>query len=450
MKKLIFCLLTFVILISSPVARAANDYDDSMDDAELAYLCAWVSLASYDDRLGLVARDELSAAGYSLTPYREESAAAAPKYLMMRKFTNDGERILLAVTGTESKKDIENDLAFGKVPFAGKTPDEFAKEARRKEMTASEPLVHKGFNDYTQTAFFTRKSEGGETIGESLATKLKANPSARLCVTGHSLGGAAAILLAARLIDMGVPSDQIDVVTFGAPAVGNEAFAEAHKDMRLTRFVMSGDPVTSILQSVGADYTEFGEKIVYKQAKGLERFPHDMVLYVDTMLRDYYTDGISGTFIPTDVYYETKKKSSAVYLVTTIDFDEKIAGDAPYLTLAQTALMRRQLPPIVLGTMPSAGKNVDDVDADILSTICANARREGCDYAIIQYYEGRLMRDKKDTYKISLSELVMRSDGTPLTINLYTTSTEKMTPIIAALYDEVCARESRETAMRLK
>ena len=157
MKKLIFCLLTFVILISSPVARAANDYDDSMDDAELAYLCAWVSLASYDDRLGLVARDELSAAGYSLTPYREESAAAAPKYLMMRKFTNDGERILLAVTGTESKKDIENDLAFGKVPFAGKTPDEFAKEARRKEMTASEPLVHKGFNDYTQTAFFTRK-----------------------------------------------------------------------------------------------------------------------------------------------------------------------------------------------------------------------------------------------------------------------------------------------------
>ena len=60
-------------------------------------------------------------------------------------------------------------------------------------------------------------------------------------MTGHSLGGAVALLAAARLYDEG--ASQIQVVTFGAPAVGNAAFNAAYEPLlQVDRIVMAGDP----------------------------------------------------------------------------------------------------------------------------------------------------------------------------------------------------------------
>ena len=55
-----------------------------------------------------------------------------------------------------------------------------------------------------------------------LTTLLQENPESKVDLAGHSLGGAAVTLLAARLTDLGVKSEQIEVITFGAPTAGSD------------------------------------------------------------------------------------------------------------------------------------------------------------------------------------------------------------------------------------
>ncbi|XP_046858009.1 lipase-like [Xenia sp. Carnegie-2017] len=52
---------------------------------------------------------------------------------------------------------------------------------------------------------------------------LNRNKQEKVLVTGHSLGGAMATLAAVDLINAGY---QVDLITFGAPRVGNKAFAQ--------------------------------------------------------------------------------------------------------------------------------------------------------------------------------------------------------------------------------
>jgi hypothetical protein len=60
-------------------------------------------------------------------------------------------------------------------------------------------------------------------------------------LTGHSLGGALAVLLAMRLRVDGVPLDR--VVTFGQPKVTTEAGVALFRDLPLLRVVNHDDPV---------------------------------------------------------------------------------------------------------------------------------------------------------------------------------------------------------------
>lgn len=71
---------------------------------------------------------------------------------------------------------------------------------------------------------------------------LQANPNYRVIITGHSLGGAVAILGGAYLRRDGY---KVDVFSFGAPRVGNDAFAnfasgQKGNSVRITHTV---DPV---------------------------------------------------------------------------------------------------------------------------------------------------------------------------------------------------------------
>ena len=68
----------------------------------------------------------------------------------------------------------------------------------------------------------------GDGKEEMVAPYLKQHPDRRLYLTGHSLGGAVASLVAERLVEKGVPKAQVPVITFGAPAVGNKAFADVY------------------------------------------------------------------------------------------------------------------------------------------------------------------------------------------------------------------------------
>ncbi len=462
-------LLVFALCFAPVGAQAANTggyaggasavFEESVKpNPPLEYLCSLISLASYSDRVGLVARQSLADNGWVLQPYREDTKKVAAKYYFMKNdkpLIGRGARYLVSVTGTSDLKDVKTDLAMHKVPFAGKTPAEFEREMERKEMRPFEPLAHGGFSRYTQTAFFSGK-DGETTFGEELKDILASEPDARLCITGHSLGGAVAVLFAARLMDMGVPTEQLDVVTFGAPAVGNRAFADAYSDMPLMRIAMKGDPIHAAVQSIDTSYTQFGNVQHWHRPRGSERFQHDMTGYVDVALRKFYDDvtlkrreverwqedGVpyEGDAVRARMALERRGETPQVMLFADYTLDDAIADDLPYMRLASFDILQREIPGLVSARAPFSTLSGEDKIAECIR----QAKETGCRYALIQRYSSQRIKEKREGYKISLEEALYDVTGNPLVIQGFTTNTDTMTPILAALYNEVAGREKRQ------
>lgn len=63
----------------------------------------------------------------------------------------------------------------------------------------------------------------------------------RIQLTGHSLGGAEAVILGMELKAAGTPAERI--ITFGQPRVTNQAGVDAFKDLPLTRVINQNDMV---------------------------------------------------------------------------------------------------------------------------------------------------------------------------------------------------------------
>ena len=94
-------------------------------------------------------------------------------------------------------------------------------------------------------------------------------------------------MLGTRLECMGVPLDEFKVVTFGAPAVGNKAFANEYGNVvKHTRYTMSGDPVHGLLQFIKAGYEQTGEEIKCKRNPNSLKFSHNMSEYLDSSIRN--------------------------------------------------------------------------------------------------------------------------------------------------------------------
>ena len=73
-------------------------------------------------------------------------------------------------------------------------------------------------------------------------------PETKLCVTGHSLGGALSVLCGIRLA-LKFPDHDVQVINFGCPKVGNAAFAKlvnARKNLRVHRVAHERDLVTRV------------------------------------------------------------------------------------------------------------------------------------------------------------------------------------------------------------
>lgn len=282
-------IFVYCIVIQSHYAYAGVKED--YEDAKIEYVSSLVSMATYSDRAGISAREELADSGWFMRPYNENFHGIAAKFFVVANndYIPGEETYILAVTGTESIRDIKADLSFSKVLFGGNTPDAFLEKAETKHLTSADPMVHRGFNKYANTAFFTKEFADFETYGEYLAAFLKGRPNRKLYMVGHSLGGAVATIAAARLISLGVDPNQLEVITFGAPAVGNDAFAKQFgKDISLKRVVMKGDPVKGVLQSITGGYTQFGRQVVRQEALPIYNLHHAIGTYVDASIRNYY------------------------------------------------------------------------------------------------------------------------------------------------------------------
>jgi pimeloyl-ACP methyl ester carboxylesterase len=403
-----------------------------------------ISMASYSDEMNILTRQWLQGIGWTFAAQENINSIAEGRFqLASRELPDHTEMYILVFPGTERLKDAEVDLRLSRVYFAGTNPDAFKAAAAESGHNGSDPLVHQGFNDYTRVALFQKKlpAFGDKTAGEVIAALLKDNPQSVLYLTGHSLGGAVATLTAARLADMGVRPEQLQVVTFGAPAVGNKAFARAYeKRMNLTRIVMDGDPVKSVLQSLSGGFVQFGQRITWEKNHNSERFAHDMVVYLDQALRNYQ-DAYPLAEKPSAVLSGQARQLSGGLYVAPVQFavDDHIVADEPYMQRIMHQMLQMDYTPVVFASAQQP---------DTFASWQSDARLAGCQYILLQRLQAKRIRDERYSFRLSLEEELYDRQGNLLTMQSVSATTHDLTPIEVAGYLQYRAAAQRNVYLK--
>ena len=429
LRLLVFCLL---FLLPVRVLAAPADLPSR------CFVCAAASEAAYSGELPELLRARLAAAGWRIESYETEGRrGTVGRFFHMVRTDEDGtETHLIAFPGTERGSDVWTDLRLGRAAFGGDSPAEFLAVRDMRVTERSEtPLVHRGFLDYTQAALFTDvlPAHGNRTAGEVLAAELRAHPSMRIYLTGHSLGGAAAVLTAARLSDLGAAPEQLVVTTFGAPAVGNAAFVRRYEGrFTLHRVVMSGDPMKDVL-AAPLGFQQFGERVPWSPARSVARFPHAMTVYVDAAIRQLY-DAYGGDGALLFLMGSTNRTEGQPLYVAPIEteLDDTLAEDAPYMKAVLRDALHVRNAAVVCAA--SGGGLSEDYLLSGLNDHLAAAHAAGAEQLVAYRIAGARVRDAHETYRLTLERAVYDADGNLLDATSRSALTGEMTPIETVLY----------------
>jgi Lipase (class 3) len=181
------------------------------------------------------------------------------------KIVNEGgipkKQFMISVRGTEQLQDWLTNIA--------------ALKARDYEKGTK---VGNGFLNYAYA--LTESPEFIKMVDEIVeSAKDPNNGRYEVLISGHSLGGAAAVILKAeienRLAAEGIPNakEKVSAITFGAPPVGNSDFAKLYGE-RVIGINISGDPVPSM----GLPFSTMKVGAIYE----FER-PNDIVAVFDNL-----------------------------------------------------------------------------------------------------------------------------------------------------------------------
>ena len=427
-------LLVFLVLLLLPVRTFAAP----RDLPSLYFVCAAASEAAYAGELPELLRARLVAAGWQIESYETEGhRGTVGRFFHMVRTDEDGaETHLVAFPGTERGSDVWTDLRLGRAAFGGTSPSEFLAVRDAPVTGRSEtPLVHRGFLDYTQAALFTEvlPAYGNRTAGEVLAAELRAHPSMRVYLTGHSLGGAAAVLTAARLADLGVSPTQLVVTTFGAPAVGNAAFARRYEGrFNLHRVVMRGDPMKDVL-AAPLGFRHFGERVAWSPARSAAKFPHAMIVYVDAAIRQLY-DAYGGDNAFLFLMGQPKRTEGRTLYVTPIEteLDDTLKEDAPYMA----AMLRDALHVQNAAAVFAAGEGGLSAEGFLsgLDGHLAAAREVGAEEMVAYRITGVRERTARETCRLTLERAIYDMDGNLIAAISRSARTGTLTPIETVLY----------------
>jgi hypothetical protein len=272
-------------------AMTKAQYDRAYDEARLISLAAGACAGTYKNKASALEYRYLGEYGWEITPQTVKDNGVTANFMIathpgMAAGTN---LCILAFRGSSSVGDWKQNFKFDQVNYGGTNPAEFQQVAQTPAKKGNYPKVHRGFNQYVQTAFKLKLDLNEDGQEDNLIDLLKTHPQLRVLVTGHSLGGAAATLFAERLVAMGIPKEQLPVVTFGAPAVGNEAFAKQYGDkIDLIRVRNVHDIVPKVLYATGGNYTQFGKEIIFPLSNKYSDMSHPISLYYDYAVKYYY------------------------------------------------------------------------------------------------------------------------------------------------------------------
>lgn len=420
-RTLLLCLLTCT-LTYLPFTGNAGPKED-YEEAYKIYIAAGASAAAYSDRLGELVNHYLEQDGWKIDHYVQAEGHSGARYLIAQK--EGFPYALVAIVGTENDRDIKTDLKVDKVYFAGSTPEEFVTNAAKQDVPATEPKVHRGFNQFVE-AGLSAVLLSPKQASISFTDLLQTNQSRKLLLTGHSLGGAAATLAGARLLSGGINPDQLEVITFGAPAVGNAAFAHKFSSsLHLTRIVNSGDIVTGALQTFVGGYQQFGQQIKWHAPDTVDD-AHQLIGYIDSAIKNYYDKRrlAISTGIQLPIPSANKQANlGRVYVVPLINnLPKDLTADFLYMQEALQDEYQQILP--------------DYVTAKNLVNWQNEARASGCRWAVVSDINATPVKQKEKTYYITLTQTVYDvTSGIAATTATFSTVTYNLTPLEAFIHN---------------
>ena len=356
--------------------------------------------------------------GWTIHPYKTLTDGVETNFMIATNpLTIEGRHYaVLAFRGSSSAGDWKQDFDFKLVPYGGTTVAEFKNIALSNPANSTKlPKVHRGFHEFTMGAFNLHADIDGDGKEDNIFETLKANPNYMLIITGHSLGGAAATLLGERLVSLGVNKDQVPVVTFGAPAVGNDAFANEYGNkINLIRVRTRHDIVPSVLALTGK-YKQFGKEYIFELSRKESDMSHPLGNYFDFAFKHYYdveADGVANGFLEPP----TQQQMTGPEPVVAVMADGLFEKDEPPAIVSDLKIFaadeyRAALPRYVF--LPEEKFPEDYTVPEVL----AAAKKAKADYLIILKI-GRRSIAQKGSYFTNLEQFIFRTkDGQLLSMN---------------------------------
>ena len=414
-------LVCFAVVIALPACAGAamQDKDNIWRDYTRAYFTSIAAAAC----VGVYVPDSSSEFsylrdyGWDIDSYQKADGKVEANFAVARNyFAAFGKEIyLVTFRGSASKKDWDINFKTQQVPFGGSTLAEMEKIAAQKADKTT-PAVHEGYNTYVDAVLRSSVlDEAGHLTG--VFKRVASDPNAFMVLTGHSLGGAAATLLGERLVLLGLPKDKFIVITFGAPAVGNAAFADAYGDaVDLLRVTNTADPVPGSLQTFFGGYKQFGENYKYHLSPKISNFQHDMAMYFDSSISEFY---------------KAEDRAVAAHLARPMPYSRVEEGKplvALWITSSPGLARHKYVPDIkrfitdeYRRSLPSYAVMDKAVNVDKLpqrEDIMKLSREAGADYVLLCGIDGRQVREGDYLY-IALDQVLFTAEGKMLTMGTF-------------------------------
>jgi predicted lipase len=441
---------------TTPVVMTKEEFRKKYRQARLIAMTMAASNAAYEGGVNTNEWAYMHKRGWTFLPFVSQANKVDAHFVIA---TNPRKHYaIIAFRGSHSKNDWKQNLTLDQINYGGHSLTEFQAVAKEKQGPASIPKVHKGFNNYVTAALALKADFDGDHAVDDIVEKLKARPDFKLYITGHSLGGAAAILYAERLVALGVNKDQIPVISFGAPAIGNEAFVKAYGDkINLLRVETTMDPIPFSLKLLGDKYKLFGKEFKFHVSKKYTDNFHDNAFYMDYALRNYYNvqdEGLNLGYLhprKTKQVTEGKPLVAVVMLTHPVQVNDQYAPNISRFVLDE---YRSFLPSyVVLDSKPSA----DFWDNGQLGRSFEAAEKAGADYLLVADI-GRKRMGKSASWYVKMEQTVFRlpeksaismqsaSDGVRLMHGITQAALKNLNVCRAELLKKLPFTELQETA----
>lgn len=414
--KLICCICLCLFCFSTHALAAEVSTEEKDKIIKEYYLTEAVNIAAglcigiYDPQQAPEI-DYLRSYGWEIVPFRLKDGKVDSSIVVAKNHIKEQniDYYVVGFRGSANKSDWKINLETEQVPYGGITVEKFKAFAQNTKPDEKLPMVHKGFNEYVNTVLEATMQDGSSS--KEFVEEIKNNPKVRVLLTGHSLGGAVATLMAERLVSMGIEKWRVPVITFGAPAVGNAAFAKVYGDnILLWRVTNTADPIPGSLQTFFGGYKQFGRQYKYSVSPTLATQQHDMAIYFDVSVHNYYN---------------ALHKAQEAGLIEKTPM-QQLSGSEPLVAVwigASRALEKRPYMPDIQSFLLSEYQSMLPryiiMDDNIklyrqefypLNDFVREAKAVGADYIIIAEIDGHQPQNSENWY-INMNQSVFNASG---------------------------------------